>query len=132
MDATTQREFEEQLRRRSEQRRAELPLTGPWARMLDELDAQAEAETWLAEGRETADLGDDTVFIAIQDVGDRMLPVNDDGVLSTFPTFEEADKAKGPLGVVAAETPYGVRITCKAHGLRLPRNGRRGNLMGGG
>ena len=132
MDATRRREFEEHLRRRSEQRRAELPLTEKWARMLDELDAQAEAETWLAEGRETADLGGDIVFIAIQDVGDCMLPLTDDGHLVTFATLEEADAAKGPLGVVAAETPYGVRITCKAHGLRLPRNGRRGNLMGGG
>ena len=119
MDATTQR-------------RAELPLAERWARMLDEPDAQAEAETWLAEERDSADLGDDIVFIAIQDVGDRMLPVNEDGHLVTFASFEAADKARGPLGVVAAETPYGVRITCKAHGLRLPRNGRRGNLMGGG
>ena len=66
---------------------------------------------------------DDVVFVAIRDAGDCMMPVNDDGVLIIFPTFEEADKAKGPLGVVAAETPLGVRITCKAHGLRLPRNG---------
>ena len=131
MDAT-RREFEEHLRRRSEQRRAELPLTEPWARLLDELDAQAEAETWLAEGRDPTDLDDDTVFIAIRDVGDRMLPVNEDGHLVTFASFEAADKAKGSLGVVAPETPLGVRITCKAHGLRLPRNGRRGNLMGDG
>ena len=97
--------------------------------MLDEPDAQAEAETWLAEERDSADLGDDIVFIAIQDVGDRMLPVNEDGHLVTFATLEEADKAKGALGVVAPETPLGVRIVCKAHGLRLPRNGRRGNPM---
>ena len=66
---------------------------------------------------------DDVVFIAIQDVGDRMLPVNEDGHLVTFATFEEADKARGALGVVAPETPLGVRIVCQAHGLKLPRNG---------
>ena len=100
--------------------------------MLDEPDAQAEAETWLAEERDSADLGDDIVFIAIQDVGDRMLPVNEDGHLVTFATWEEADKARGPLGVVAPETPLGVRLVCKAHGLKLPRNGRRGNPVDDG
>ena len=65
----------------------------------------------------------DIVFIAIRDVGDRMLPVNEDGHLVTFDTWDEANKAKGPLGVVAPETPLGLWIVCKAHGLKLPKNG---------
>ena len=64
----------------------------------------------------------ETVFVAYQDQGD-MIPVSEDGHLVTFATLEEADKAKGALGVVAPQTPLGVRITCKAHGLKLPRNG---------
>ena len=64
----------------------------------------------------------ETVFVAYQDQGD-MIPVSEDGHLVTFATWEEADKARGALGVVAPQTPLGVRITCKAHGLKLPRNG---------
>ena len=64
----------------------------------------------------------ETVFVAYQDQGD-MIPVSEDGHLVTFATLEEADKAKGALGVVAPQTPLGLRIAARQHGLKLPCNG---------
>jgi len=66
----------------------------------------------------------DIVFVAYQDQSDEMIPVNEDGHLVVFDTFEAADAVKGMLGVVSPETVEGIRITCRQYRLKLPRNGR--------
>jgi len=115
---STRRHDTEELRRRAGRYRAELELTEPWAEALAVLDMMIEDEA----GAEAA--GDGIVFVAFQDKGDArgMTPVSDDGHhLVTFPTSEAARKAAGALGVAAPQTRLGLRITCQAHGLRLPR-----------
>ena len=66
---------------------------------------------------------DEVVFVVFQDRATEMAPVSIDGHLVTFRTWAEANAAKGVLGVVAAETSVGLRIVCKRHGLRPPKNG---------
>ena len=74
---------------------------------------------------------DEIVFVVFQDRATDMVPISADGHLVTFGTWAEANAAKGVLGVVAAETSVGLRIVCKRHGLRPPKNGTdAGNPMG--
>jgi len=112
----------EELQRRAGRWRGE-GLTETWAEALAVLDMMAEAEIEPG-GAEAAGEDAEIAFVAFQDKGDArgMTPVSDDGHhLVTFPTSEAARKAAGALGVAAPQTRLGLRITCQAHGLRLPR-----------